>query len=78
MIKFRITEEDENRDSFHVASVQSPEGMTQEQAEKIMATAWDEFQATHPDTDSEFGEWLVENHGFVEIECDFVDFTVGN
>ncbi len=78
MIKFRITEEDVNHDSFHVASVHAPEGMTQEQAEEIMATAWGEFQESKPDASSDFGAWLVERHGFVEVEDDFVPFVVGD
>jgi len=78
MIKFRITEEDENHDSFRIASIQAPEGMTQDQAEEIIATAWGEFQESKPNASSDFGAWLDEHHGFVEVEDDFVPFAVGD
>ncbi len=78
MIKFRISDEDENHDSFHIASVQAPEGMAQEQAEEIIATAWSDFQESNRNASSFFGAWLVKHHGFVEAEDYFLPFVVGD
>ena len=77
-IKFRLTEEDDNGDGFFIGAVQAPVGMPQDEAEGILTAAWWDFQATKPDASSKFGAWLVEHHGFTEIEDNFVHFVVGD
>jgi|GEM_PF-3883423 len=63
--------------SYYIGTVELPDGDYDEVCNKINAL-WYEWreEVPHPDADSEFINWLVEKHGWVESTGNFTH-TIG-
>ena len=61
--KFLITHEQDG-ERYDIGCIVIPKKVSVANAQAIIHSAWKEFQASHPDCDDEFIEWLIENHGF--------------
>lgn len=61
--KFLITHRQGDK-GYDIGGIAVPKGISVSQAKESIRSAWTEFQASCPDCDDEFIEWLIQNHGF--------------
>jgi hypothetical protein len=74
MFKFRIVASDGS--GYTIGSV-SVKGRSRNKAMDIITNGWEKFQATEPDTDDDYPQWLVNNYkGFKEIIDDMITVEV--
>ena len=65
---YHITESEANAD-FYLGSVSDPHNRNPETLSKVIEdTAWPAFQATQPDSDSMFIDYLIKHHQFAKTD----------
>jgi len=66
----------EDEAGYTLGCVAAPKDMTAKRARDVLTSSWKDFQSTHPDTDDEFVEYLIVEHGFRKIESASEIFVV--
>lgn len=73
MAKFRIIKSYGDRDPVVLGQVEAMAGSA---GASVITQAWAAFQAAHPDTDSEFVDWLCKRSMFQPVTDDYIDVVV--
>ena len=76
-MKIRLTKEYDDHEPLVLGVVTTNNStLHKAAAEALIRVAWDEFQATEPDCDSDFPKWLCANHPFEIVSDDIVDIML--
>jgi len=76
-MKIQLIKEYDDHEPVVLGTVTTNNSTLHEQpARALVGVAWQEFQATEPDCDSDFPAWLCANHPFEMAENDTIDIIL--
>jgi len=67
-LKTLMITHEQGDERYDIGCIAIPRKVSVVSAHRIIRSAWEEFQASHPDCDYEFIEWLIQNNGFTTVD----------